>query len=381
MSMGAKRILYIQYTDPAGYPPLEHSSRMMAEAGWEILFLGIEQNHNLRFPPHPRIQVKLLPMVPPGWKQKLHYFYYWVWVVLQLMHWRPGWIYASDVFSTPIAWMLSYFPRLKVLYHEHDSPADSGQNSAFMRGVLGARQRLARRATANILPNEERGKALQQISNTTRPIVIVWNCPSKTEVPERSSNDDGCIRLLYQGSIVPERLPSTIIEALAQLPPGVKLHIVGYETQGAAGYSQHLRTLADELGVGHRLVLHGTIPHRADMLAHAASCHIGLAFMPLESHDFNMLTMAGASNKPFDYMACGMVLLITPLPEWEQLYTGYALACNPADSAALADAIRWYVEHPTERQQMGKAGRVRILKEWHYERQFEPVMHLIAAVY
>jgi len=25
-----KRILYIQYTNPAGYPPLEHSSRILA---------------------------------------------------------------------------------------------------------------------------------------------------------------------------------------------------------------------------------------------------------------------------------------------------------------------------------------------------------------
>ncbi len=381
MNTGAKRLLYIQYTDPAGYPPLEHSSRMLAEAGWEILFLGIEQNHNLRFPPHPHIQVQLLSMVPPGWKQKVHYFYYWLWVVLWVLRWRPRWVYASDVLSTPIGLMLSYFPRLNVLYHEHDSPAATGQNSAFMRLVLGARLRLARRATANILPNAERGKVLQQISNTTRPVMIVWNCPAKEEVPERPPSATDRVRLLYQGSIVPERLPVQIIEALAQLPDIVELHVVGYETGGAVGYSQHLRTLADDLGVGHRLVLHGTIPHRADMLAHAATCHIGLAFMPLGSHDFNMLTMAGASNKPFDYMACGLALLVSPLPEWEQLYvaSGYALACNPADGSTFTEAIQWYVEHPPERQHMGKAGRERILREWHYEKQFESVMRFLNA--
>jgi hypothetical protein len=32
-----KRILYVQYTNPVGYPPLEHSSRILADAGLQIL--------------------------------------------------------------------------------------------------------------------------------------------------------------------------------------------------------------------------------------------------------------------------------------------------------------------------------------------------------
>ena len=35
-----RRILYIQFTDPAVYPPLEHSSRLLADRGWEVLILG-----------------------------------------------------------------------------------------------------------------------------------------------------------------------------------------------------------------------------------------------------------------------------------------------------------------------------------------------------
>lgn len=32
-----KRIAYVQYANPARYPPLEHRSRMLADAGWEVL--------------------------------------------------------------------------------------------------------------------------------------------------------------------------------------------------------------------------------------------------------------------------------------------------------------------------------------------------------
>jgi hypothetical protein len=30
-----KRVLYLQYTNPAGYPPLEHSSGILADSGWD----------------------------------------------------------------------------------------------------------------------------------------------------------------------------------------------------------------------------------------------------------------------------------------------------------------------------------------------------------
>jgi hypothetical protein len=34
------KILYLQYTNPAAYPPLEHNSRILANEGWQVLFLG-----------------------------------------------------------------------------------------------------------------------------------------------------------------------------------------------------------------------------------------------------------------------------------------------------------------------------------------------------
>jgi glycosyltransferase involved in cell wall biosynthesis len=377
MSTGAKRLLYIQYTDPAGYPPLEHSSRILAEAGWEILFLGIEQNHNLRFPPHPHIQVKLLSMVPPGWKQKVHYFYYWLWVVLWVLRWRPRWVYASDVLSTPVGLMLSYFPRLKVLYHEHDSPADNGQNSAFMRLVLGARLQLARRVTVNILPNAERGEQFQQRLNLKQSPSIVWNCPRLEEVSDVPNPTRIDCRLLYHGSIVRERVPLSIIEALTLLPESVSFHIYGYETDNS-GYIEEIRSHADTLRVADRLHFHGSLP-RHQLMVQVNQYDVGLCFIPTTQGDINLQMLIGASNKVFDYLARGVPLLVNDNQSWIREYVdkGYALACNPAHPKSIADAVQWYVEHPAERQQMGEAGRKQILREWHYEKQFEPVLQLM----
>ena len=63
-----------------------------------------------------------------------------------------------------------------------------------------------------------------------------------------------------------------------------------------------------------------------------ASIHLFVLWSK-RAEDLNMLHMVAASNKPFDYMACGLPLLVTDLPEWVETFVkpGYALACDPDD--------------------------------------------------
>src|SRR5262245_24664189 len=89
------RVLYVQYTNPAAYPPLQHSSRLLANKGWQVLFLG-SGSHGadaLQFPQHPNIRVKRMPLCPAGWRQKLDYIRFCVWIAFWSLWWRPRWIY------------------------------------------------------------------------------------------------------------------------------------------------------------------------------------------------------------------------------------------------------------------------------------------------
>ncbi len=149
-----RHILYIQYTNPAGYPPLEHSSRILGEEGFKILFLGTGAlgANDLSLPSHSQITIYKMAFYPPGWKQKLHYLSFTLWVLIWVFRWRPEWIYASDLLSCPIAYLLSFIPKARIIYHEHDSPA-SHAHSFFVNLCLKARVRLAQRVQFSILPN------------------------------------------------------------------------------------------------------------------------------------------------------------------------------------------------------------------------------------
>jgi glycosyltransferase involved in cell wall biosynthesis len=373
---GARRIVYVQYTNPGAYPPLEHSSRLLAAAGWDVLFLGtaVAGTQGMRLAPHPRIRVRQLPAPEAGWRGKLHYAFFVIWVVAWCLRWRPAWVYASDALACPAALMLSFRSGLKVVYHEHDAPSTRGGVAVSLK--LWARRKVAQRAYARVAPSDQRANRFVRAVGNHQPTFSVWNCPRRDEVASPRDTSSGVeLRLLYHGSIVPSRLPTSVLEALVDLADAVRLWVVGYETQGHRGYTRELRQLSETLGIAHRLRFVEEMP-RADLLLVSRQADVGLAFVPSVSNDVNLREMAGASNKPFDYLAGGLALLVTDLPEWRSLYVepGYGRACNVEDPASVSAAVRWFLEHPREMRAMGERGRRRVTQDWNYETQFAPVL-------
>lgn len=380
--MSKKRVLFIQYTAPGAYPPLEHISRILVAKEWSVLFLGIKHEHlDLKLPSSPFIEVRELRPCPPSWRQKLHYASFIAWVLWSAIRWRPDWVYASDLFSSPAALILKKLLRLRTVYHEHDTPATDA-SSLFMRLVIGSRKALAHCADVCVIPNERRAAAFSKETRNGINVRCVWNCPSQDEAAQAHHDEvKNEIWLLYHGSIVPARLPLSVLDSLAVLPNRVKLRIAGYETIGHQGYLTELRMRAAELGLTDRIELIGSVPLRSDLLTWCRKSDIGLAFMPLNSADVNEQAMVGASNKPFDYLACGLPLIVSDLTDWRQMFvdTGFARFCNPLDSEGLRKEIEWFLEHPKEMRKMGEKGRQQILTAWNYETQFAEVYQQLSA--
>ncbi len=379
--MQTRRILYVQFTNPAAYPPLEHSSQLLADLGWQVLFLGTGAfgADSLSFPIHPGIEVRRIPYQNRGWRQKFAYIAYMVWVVGHVLRWRPTWIYASDLFACPVAWFLIYWPGLRVIYHEHDAPTFT-EASMFIRWLMWTRARLAKRADLCVIPSQQRAERFARELTPLHPPAVVWNCPRKSEADVCPANPDADVMwVLYNGSIVPSRLPLTVVEALTLLPAAVRLRVVGYETVGAQGYVDQLMRYAAELGVADRVEHVGAVPQRQSLIQIAANCHVGLSLFPVSGSDFNELTMVGPSNKPFGYLACGLPLLASDLAEWKEIFVepGYGLACDPADAQSIAATLRWYWDNPAKRRAMGTAGRERVLSAWNYETQIIPVLQAL----
>lgn len=382
-----KKIIYIQYTNPACYPSLEHSSQMLAKNGWRVLFLGTGSfgaSNMLCFSKYRNIILRKLTFRNGGLRQKLHYLIFCAWVVARTFLFKPSYIYASDPFSCPVALILSYLPGVRIIYHEHDATGIAGTTGRVFfdsaRFMLWARRRAALRAILCVTPNSRRAELLSETSGRDKDIYSVLNCPKKSEALfGKSKSDKRIISAAYHGTIVPGRVPLKILEAVALLPENVNLKVIGFETVGSIGYMRQLKEAALRLGINERVEFISPFPLRRDVLSYLQGCDIGISLMPGKAYDVNEITMAGASNKPFDYMACGLALLVSDLPDWQKMYVepGYSLACNPEDPEDIARVLRWFLEHPEETRRMGELGRQKILSEWNYEKQFEPVLKIL----
>ena len=188
------------------------------------------------------------------------------------------------------------------------------------------------------------------------------------------------VQLYYHGTLNEARLPPTILEAMkgASSPP--TLRFAGYETAGSVGYVDGFMREASRLGIASSVRYLGPLD-RATTLDEAAACDVGLALAPMRPKDPNLGSLVGASNKPFDYLAKGLALIVSDLPEWRRLYVdrGCGLACNPDDVRSLIDTFDALSRRPDTVREMGERGRSLVRSEWNYERQFEPVLEVMAA--
>lgn len=372
-----KRILYVQYTNPSAYPPIEHSSLMLADRGWEVLLLGVEASgsaKDLRLPSHPSIAVKLMPASKSGWRGALHYGNFLAWCVSHLLSWRPTVVYCSDARSYPLG-MWASLQNCTTILHEHD-PIPVSSEGVGNQLLLFARREFARRASFIIIPQHERARIfLAQTNAEDQRIHVVYNCPSLRELQAQNAQryeKDTSLVLWYHGAIGKGQLPLSLIDALARVPGDVRLEIAGYETVSTNGYLDVLLTRARDCGVLSRIVFHGAIPNRSDLLRTASRADVGLALFANQFRD----PMVGASNKPFDYLACGLSLLTNRTPEWESFYgsKGVSIGCNPDDPDDIANGIRALRDDPTRRRLMAERGLKLVRTEWHYEMQFASVI-------
>jgi glycosyltransferase involved in cell wall biosynthesis len=260
-----------------------------------------------------------------------------------------------------------------VVYHEHDTPAPP--TNAFLRLIHSARRRLARVAMLCVIPQQQRLARFVETLNPNRAL-CVWNCPNRDEVcPPHDQPPSNELVLWYHGSLNGNQFPLSVIDALALLPSNVRVRFAGYETVGHTGFINELLARAERLNVRDRVAYVGTPATRTELYARAATAHVGLALFDRSSRQ----PMAGASNKPFDYLACGLALLLTDAAEWSEIYVnaGCAHVTDPVSAEAVARTVRSLLDDPDATRALGEAGRVRVLNDWNYETQFEPVKRIL----
>jgi glycosyltransferase involved in cell wall biosynthesis len=241
----------------------------------------------------------------------------------------------------PAAWLAARVLRRPLVVDVHEDYAALLADRAWARGalgllgvgaraVVGTSTALAGRADLTLVADDQvpPGRARQRL--------VLRNLPDLRMLPAPSPRDG--LRALYVGDLRASRGLFTMVDAVAAAP-GWSVDLVG--PVAAADESRLRGVLAADPGTGERVRLHGRLPpRRAWELAAGAAAGLVL----LES------TPAFAASMPtklYEYLACGLAVLASPLPRQAALVQAAGAGVVVADAAAAAAALRVWSADPS----------------------------------
>ena len=199
---------------------------------------------------------------------------------------------------------------------------------------------------------------------------LVQNYPLLNELhrssplPMRSRPDYAA----YVGGLSAIRGAFQMLDALELLPPECRLRLrlggditpvsLREELTNRQGWSR-----VDDLGwIG-----------RAEVASELASARMGLLlFLPEPNH------VSAQPNKMFEYMSAGLPIIASDFPLWRRIITdaNCGVLVDPLDPAAIAEAMLWMLENPTEAEAMGLRGRGAIEEKFNWETESSALRHL-----
>ena len=374
-----KRILYIQYVDPFLWPVLVHGSNLLADKGNKIIFLGSQSvaksSDRIKMRIHQNIKIKLLGYVSPGLLQKIHYLFFNIWILAHVLIWRPDVVYASEKLVCPIAYLIKkFFGRIKLIYFE---PIFLGSDVEIQpKFVREYRKKLAAIADLCMLPNEPRLEKFIEDVGDHGNAIFVYNLPRHQEfeeIPMREQNTKEKLKLFCFGHIGADRLPPELFEALEKLKDEVELVIAGIDSGGMENYSSKINEQIKKRSLENNVNLVGLIKKRSDLLEQCSKADVGLAFTGKSFRP--EFRTEGGSQRPFEYMGLGLVLLVTDLKEWEDFFVkdGYGYSCDSESSESIKDVLLELYQKKDELYEQGKSNKEKILSEWNYNNEFKKV--------
>ncbi len=169
--------------------------------------------------------------------------------------------------------------------------------------------------------------------------------------------------LIYQGGITKLRGVKQIIEALEIVEEKVEILMFG---KWEVGFEEECKEL-----LGWQKTRHLGVVRQEDLYGYGKSADIGIInYLPSPNNDDAL------PNKPFEYMACNLPIIMSDFPLWKEMFKDCALFSNPKNPDEIADNIRTLAENPKLRQEMGKKGRALVEKEYNWEKESKKLISM-----
>lgn len=373
MASPAPVIQQVFYAEPDRYPPIVNSVQLLTAAGYQT---GLFCRHmggglTVSWPEH----VNVVRIDNRG-VSSLREYAGFVREVVQRAGRDARLFVGHDMHGFLPAWLLARRYRRPLVYHCHDFAENVKGGGRFVKAF---ERSFARTADLIMVPDSERGDRIAEALALKRSPLIVANAPLRQS---QATGEDLLQVLATQG-----RRYKRIVLRQGRIGPGHALEstirsiplwasrewgfvLVGL---GEPEYVGRLALLASELEVADQLVILPPVSYD-EVLRLTPGADVGHAlYEPIHVNNRYITT---ASNKIMEYMAAGLPLLVSDRPSLRTFVEthGCGLTADEAMPGAIAAAINNLLGNPELARRFGEAGKRAFLEEFHYERQFAPVL-------
>jgi glycosyltransferase involved in cell wall biosynthesis len=299
----------------------------------------------------------------PGLRRRLPFHIYrvafLVLFVAGIVRLRPRVVHAHDAAMLLPGVLGARLTGARLVYDSHELATGVPYRGRTWGRLVGLIERLVvPRSAAVITVSDGIAARLRDRYRLATPPVVVRN------VSALARTGDGGLRqtlgldpddplVLHQGAPAPDRGCELLVDAVAQLE-GVHLVFLG---DPEAGYQRQLEARINRRDVADRVALLPSVP-LDELLAHTAEADVGVTLLQdtCENHRLAL------PNKLFEYIAAGIPVIASALPETERLIDRYGIGwcVRPGARDALTAALEHALQargDPALQERLARATR------------------------
>jgi glycosyltransferase involved in cell wall biosynthesis len=215
---------------------------------------------------------------------------------------RPVIVHANDWNTMWAAIAVKLIFRSRIVYDNHELWADRNGRWEWRPWLVASEALFVRAADAVVASSPGYASALAERYRIAAPVVVRNVCSS---APVQPSERPPKPVVTYVGGLMIGRGLERAIGALRHAPE-FRLRMIG---PGSSPYRDHLRELAEDLGVGERVELGEVVPPE-ELPALTAGSVAGLCLIEPICRSYEL----SLPNKLFEYAAAGVPVIASDLP-------------------------------------------------------------------